>query len=240
MNVGEDKGRIVTSLIHDVKPRTMVELGGYIGYSCILFGAAVRDAARGTPYEGKAKYYSLERNPEFAAVIMMLVELAGLSETVKVVVGASDESLRRLQGDGALKEGKSGEEQIDLMFLDHYKPAYKTDLQLCEELGLIKARTTLAGDNCVTPGNPPYLEYVRASCEEKREMLEKQQKEGVNGSWDERMDERSRKQYNQREGEGKRDTNIKGNPDIVYESKMVDSFEPTGEKVSSASLTFRC
>lgn len=33
MNVGDDKGRIVTNLILDRKPQVMVELGGYIGYS---------------------------------------------------------------------------------------------------------------------------------------------------------------------------------------------------------------
>lgn len=33
MNVGDDKGRIVTELIADQKPQVMVELGGYIGYS---------------------------------------------------------------------------------------------------------------------------------------------------------------------------------------------------------------
>ena len=33
MNVGDDKGRIVTDLIADRKPQVMVELGGYIGYS---------------------------------------------------------------------------------------------------------------------------------------------------------------------------------------------------------------
>ncbi len=33
MNVGEDKGKIVTDLIKEVKPKTMVELGGYVGYS---------------------------------------------------------------------------------------------------------------------------------------------------------------------------------------------------------------
>ena len=44
MNVGEDKGSIVTNLIAEVKPQVMVELGGYVGYSCILFGDAVRRA----------------------------------------------------------------------------------------------------------------------------------------------------------------------------------------------------
>ncbi len=31
MNVGDDKGKIVTSLIAARKPQVMVELGGYVG-----------------------------------------------------------------------------------------------------------------------------------------------------------------------------------------------------------------
>lgn len=143
MNVGEDKGRIVTDLIAEVKPKTMIELGGYVGYSCILFADAVRKA-------GGERYFSFERDPAFAAVIMSLVDLAGLSDLVKVVVGSSDEGIARLVASGQLKH-------VDLMFLDHYKPAYTTDLKLCEELGLITKGSVLAADNVIKPGNPPYL-----------------------------------------------------------------------------------
>ncbi|KAL8759209.1 MAG: hypothetical protein Q9184_003703, partial [Pyrenodesmia sp. 2 TL-2023] len=143
MNVGDDKGRIVANLVAEVKPQVMVELGGYVGYSALLFGDAVRKA-------GGKRYYSLERNPEFAAVIMSLVDLAGLSDIVKVVVGSSAESIKRLYAQGKLKH-------IDLMFLDHWKPAYTPDLKLCEHLKLVTPGTVLAADNVIHPGNPPYL-----------------------------------------------------------------------------------
>ncbi|KAK0642319.1 putative catechol O-methyltransferase 2 [Lasiodiplodia hormozganensis] len=215
MNVGEDKGRIVTDLIAEVKPKIMVELGGYVGYSCILFGDAVRKA-------GGKRYFSLERNPEFAAVIASLVDLAGLSGVVKVIVGSSDASIKRLLAAGELQH-------IDLMFLDHYKPAYTTDLKLCEELKLITPGSVLAADNVVTPGNPPYLEYVRSSVEQKRSAATSNGTTGADGV-DKRFAERTSKQYLAREGEAKLDTVRKGNPNLVYESKLVDSFEPTGEK----------
>lgn len=215
MNVGEAKGRIVTDLIAEVKPKTMVELGGYIGYSALLFGDAVRKA-------GGHKYFSFERNPEFAAVIMSLVDLAGLSDIVKVVVGSSAEGIKRLQQSGNLKH-------IDLMFLDHYKPAYTTDLKLCEHLKLITPGSVLAADNVISPGNPPYLEYVRNDVETKREKYEKGE---INGDDDAaRFPDRSKNQYQKREGEEKFSTEVKGNPNLVYESKLVDSFEPTGEPV---------
>ncbi|KAF9881789.1 hypothetical protein CkaCkLH20_00935 [Colletotrichum karsti] len=211
MNVGEDKGKIVTDLIAEVKPKIMVELGGYVGYSCILFGAALRKA-------GGQRYYSLERNPEFAAVIGSLVELAGLSDIVKVIVGPSDASIKRLHEAGELTK-------IDLMFLDHYKPAYTTDLKLCEQLGVVGPGSVLAADNVIKPGNPPYLEYVRSSVEDKRaaarDVAKKREESGF-------FDDRTAKQYLKREGEERLDLTRVGNPNLKYESKLVNSFEPTG------------
>lgn len=218
MNVGEDKGRIVTKTIMDVKPQTMVELGGYVGYSCILFGAAVRAA-------GGKRYWSLERNPEFAAVISSLVDLAGLGDIVKVVVGRSDTSIRRLQSSGALQH-------IDMMFLDHYKPAYTTDLKLCEELKLISPGSVLAADNVIEPGNPPYLEYVRSTCDEKRQASKGNAANGVNG----RFADKTANQYKSREGQEKLDETRIGNPNLVYESQLVNSYEPDGAQVGPCTL----
>jgi len=213
MNVGELKGKIVTDLIAEVKPQVMVELGGYVGYSCILFANAVRQA-------GGKRYFSLERNPEFAAVIASLADLAGLSDTIKVVVGSSEASIKRLHSTKSLQ-------QIDLMFLDHYKPAYTTDLKLCEELKLITPGSVMAADNVITPGNPPYLEYVRSSVSEKRSASG--DSNTVNGV-DKRFQDRTSKQYARREGDTKLDSSLKGNPNLVYRSKLIDSFEPSGEE----------
>jgi len=215
MNVGEDKGKIVTDLIAEVKPKVMVELGGYVGYSTILFASAVKKA-------GGTHYYSLERNPEFAAVITSLLDLSGLRSIARVIVGPSDRSLSRLHSTGTISK-------IDLLFLDHYKPAYLTDLKLCERLGLITVGSVLAADNVIKPGNPPYLAYVRASVKEKKETGKGK---GENG-----FSERTAKQYESREGEEKLDES-EGVPELVYESKLVHSFEPTG--VPDAVEITRC
>lgn len=236
MNVGDDKGRIVTDLIADRKPEVMVELGGYIGYSvsrsrwlflfdemlegltllpqAVLFSDAVRKA-------GGKRYFSLERNPEFAAVIMSLVELAGLSDIVKVVVGSSADSIKRLHAEKNL-------EHIDLMFLDHYKPAYTTDLKLCEHLKLVTPGSVLAADNVIKPGNPPYLEYVRSSVAKKREQHKATKPNGVDTVG---FGDRWKNQYQKREGEESLSTEVKGNPNLVYESGLLHSFEPTGVPV---------
>lgn len=216
MNVGDDKGKIVADLIGEVKPQIMVELGGYIGYSALLFGDAVRKA-------GGKRYYSLERNPEFAAVIMSLADLAGLGDVVNVIVGPSADSIKRLFVGGTVTH-------IDLMFLDHWKPAYTTDLKLCEHLGLVKPGTVLAADNVIKPGNPPYLEYVRSSVQDKRQRCASG---GSDGGDAEGFADRTKNQYRAREGEEHLSTEVKGNPNLVYESKLINSFEPTGDPVSS-------
>lgn len=166
-----------------------VELGGYVGYSAILFGDALRKA-------GGRRYWSLEANEEFASIIWSLVELAGLDDIVEIMVGLSHDSLRKLQAE----EGVS---KIDMLFLDHIKPAYLPDLKLCEDLGLIQEGSFLVADNVIKPGNPPYLEYVRSSIDEKRERAKRQA------------------------GEAPR-----GNPELAYQSRLVESFEPTGIPVS--------
>lgn len=218
MNVGRLKGTIVTDLIaSEFKGQTggvMVELGGYVGYSCLLFADAWRKA-------GGRRYLTLERNPEFAAVIMALVALAGLDDFVTVIIGPSDVSLKRLHALGQLTH-------IDLLFLDHYKPAYTTDLKLCEELGLVGKGTVLAADNVITPGNPTYLGYVRSSVEEKRKVAAEAGASGNVVDTAAGIDERTVQQYANRITEEQLAASA-GNPHLAYESRLVESFEPTGE-----------
>ena len=153
---------------------------------------------------------------------MSLVDLAGLTDLVKVIVGSSDEGIARLAASGQLKS-------VDLMFLDHYKPAYTTDLKLCEELGLIKKGSVLAADNVIKPGNPPYLKYVRASVEEKVKEAGEGGQTNLSG-----IAETNVKMYEKRYGKAKF-SESKGNPNLKYESKLVNSYEPTGVPVSATT-----
>lgn len=186
MNIGEDKGRIVCDLIAEVKPRIMVELGGYVGYSSVIFGDVFRKA-------GGQKYFTLEHNKEFARVISSIVELAGLNDVVETIHGESDEILKSLHSNGRL-------EHVDLLFIDH--TAFERDLKLCERLRLLSKGSVIAADNCIYPGHPEYLEYVFSSVEKKRKLSKDM------------------------------DIEETGNPNLVFESKLVHSFEPSGEKVS--------
>jgi catechol O-methyltransferase len=211
MNVGEHKGEIVSSIIRKRKPEVMIELGGYCGYSTILFADEARKA-------GGKRYFSLERSPKFAENIRSLVEFAGLGDFVEVIVGSSNESIQKLYDSGRIKK-------IDVMFLDHYKPAYTTDLKLCESLGLIRDGTVLAADNVISPGNPPYLKYVRSTVQEKRMHLTRASLKDTDS-----FSSRSAAQYGEVE---ELSTEAKGNPNLRYSSELIRSFEPSGIPVSS-------
>ncbi|KAG6033271.1 hypothetical protein E4U41_006954 [Claviceps citrina] len=237
MNVGQEKGAIVTNVIAAEKPKVMVrisliigavpcravflqdfpvprpytwfakkkshpgqvELGGYVGYSAILFADAVRAA-------GGKQYFCLEHNAEFASIIRKLADLAGLGDFVTIVIGDSAASLRQLKSQGLVT-------QIDLLFLDHYKPLYLRDLKLCEELGFVRPGTTLVADNVIKPGNPPYLAYVRGTVEQKTKSLASLSASRSAGG---------------QTSETQNQDDPSGNPALIYESSLVESFEPTG------------
>ncbi|KAJ6111774.1 hypothetical protein N7523_007835 [Penicillium sp. IBT 18751x] len=159
MNVGSAKGAFVTNLIAERKPSVMIELGGYVGYSAILFGDAIRA-------NGGKQFLSIEKNPEVAAVASQLVDLAGLRDTVRILVGASDEVLREL-----ISERKEIT-QVEMIFIDHWQKLYRPDLWLLEELDVLVPKTSmLLADNVIMPGAPEYLEWVHATTAHKRELV---------------------------------------------------------------------
>ncbi|KAF3397262.1 hypothetical protein DPV78_007939 [Talaromyces pinophilus] len=154
INIGSDKAKILGNFIHEHKPKVFLELGTYVGYSTILFANAMREANQ----EGeKLHLYSLELDPLIGSIAMNLVNLAGLSDIVEVIVGSSAHTLQRLHDQGTLEKGS-----IDIIFLDHAEKLYKPDLELCEKLGFVdKKGCHVIADNVVRPGAPEYREYAR-------------------------------------------------------------------------------
>lgn len=205
MNVGEQKGSIVRELIARYKPKTMVEFGSYVGYSTVLFATAVRD-------NGGSEYLSFERESKFEKVASAMVELAELTNIVRFISGPSSSNLVKEH-----KEGRLG--QVDMIFLDHYKPSYVKDLKILESLGVIKEGTVLVADNVIYPGNPSYLSYVRSSPAEKLVMLN-QQSRNLSA-----FPATTVKQYKEYDTDN---IELSGNPGIEYESRLVHSQEPTG------------
>ncbi|KAJ5797814.1 uncharacterized protein N7503_007110 [Penicillium pulvis] len=161
MNVGLTKGAFITDIIAKRKPSVMIELGGYVGYSAILFGDAIRK-------NGGKQYLSIEKNPEMAAVANQLVDLAGLRDVVRIVVGSSNEVLEEL-----ILEKKEID-LVELIFMDHWQDLYLPDLWLLEGLKVLTpGKSLLLADNVIMPGAPKYLEWVHATPEQKKDIIAK-------------------------------------------------------------------
>jgi catechol O-methyltransferase len=160
MNVGSIKGAFITDIIAERKPSVMIELGGYVGYSAILFGDAIRK-------NGGKQYLSIEKNPEMAAVASQLVDLAGLRDIVQILVGSSNEVLKELISE------KKEIDMVELIFVDHWQDLYLPDLWLLEGLDVLCPDSSLVlADNVIMPGAPEYLRWVQATSEEKKVIME--------------------------------------------------------------------
>lgn len=151
ISIGPHKAGILSDLIAKEKPSTIVELGGYLGYSAILFADTMR---RNHVPGQKLRFWSIEINDEFAVIARQLIGFAGLSDIVTVVVGRADNSLRRLKEDGCL-------EKINFLFLDHVEGLYGSDFKICEDLGLLQKGAVVVVDYVVRPGAPEYRKMAR-------------------------------------------------------------------------------
>lgn len=212
MNVGPHKGKVITDIIATDQPSTILEIGGYVGYSAIMFGHALRKVAAATGRNSKEpRFLSLEMNPKFAAVSRALVSIAGLDDVVDIWEGPCRASLQSLAKGMA---SNSATKFWDMLFLDHSKISYLNDLKLCEELGLVAPGTMVIADDMKRPGNPQYSEYVRASPVEKNEA------------------------YLPFKGCLSDGGISLGNPFLVYETELVEGLEPTGLMVCFRLVSF--
>ncbi len=144
MNVGPDKGPLVEEMAARLPDEARVlELGAYCGYSSIMLANALGNEAQVT---------SIEISGTCVDCARANVEVAGLSDRVTFVKGPSTEVLATLDG------------RFDLVFLDHWKNLYKSDLMLMEERGLVGPGTVVVADNVGDLFEPDeYLHYVRTS-----------------------------------------------------------------------------
>ncbi|KAF7189410.1 putative catechol O-methyltransferase 2 [Pseudocercospora fuligena] len=153
INIGHDKGQKVVNLITEKTPQIAVKLGGYIGYSAILFASQMRSSTE-EPGRSRLQYWSLEFDAEIAAIAREIVEIAGLSSVVSVIEGTAEESLRKLHAQGKFSH-------IDFLFLDHVEDLYIQDLKVVQDLGLLRSGAMIVADNVLIPGAPEYRKYVR-------------------------------------------------------------------------------
>lgn len=149
INVGDEKGLILDAAVASAKPARILELGTYCGYSSLRMAAAAP----------AARIVSIEFNAANAEIARRILDHAGVGSRVAVVVGTlgdggqTIETLRREHG--------FGPGSVDLVFVDHDKSVYLSDLRLVLEQGWLHPGSVVVADNVRFPGAPEYRAYMQ-------------------------------------------------------------------------------
>jgi catechol O-methyltransferase len=148
INVGDEKGRILDDAVARAKPARILELGTYCGYSSLRMAVAAPSA----------KIVSIEFSPANADIARRIHEHAGVSSRVAVVVGTLGDGGKTI--DVLRREHGFGPGSVDLVFLDHDKAVYLSDLRLILDQGWLRTGALVVGDNIKFPGAPEYRAYM--------------------------------------------------------------------------------
>lgn len=150
MNVGDEKGALLDDAVRHVQPNRVLELGTYCGYSALRIGRAMSE---------EAHLYSIEFNPDNAAVARRILDHAGIGGRVTVMVGSlgdGGDTVTALENQHGFTQGS-----VDLVFLDHDKYAYLPDLERIRRQEWLRPGAVVVADNVKVPGVPGYREYMR-------------------------------------------------------------------------------
>ncbi|NVK63903.1 MAG: class I SAM-dependent methyltransferase [Flavobacteriales bacterium] len=100
---GQFQGRVLSMLSHMIRPKNILEIGTYTGYSALCLAEGMQEGG---------KIVTLDKNEELEDLITEFFERAGLAESIDFRVGNAMEIVPTL------------EEQFDLVFIDADKRNY--------------------------------------------------------------------------------------------------------------------
>jgi len=140
--VGPDKGRVLVRVIHEVKPKRVLEVGTLIGYSAILMAKEL---------ESDAHLITIEIHTNEAEMARENIKRAEVSQSIDVVVGDAIEVIPKLAG------------KFDMVFIDAEKTEYLDYLRLVERK--LHRGSVVVADNAgiFADQMKDYLDYVRSS-----------------------------------------------------------------------------
>eukprot|EP00804_Cyclotella_cryptica_P006684 CCRYP_008620-RD/>CCRYP_008620-RD protein AED:0.40 eAED:0.45 QI:258/0/0.5/1/0/0/2/0/336 len=179
MHIGPEKGDILTGSLREFidarmssqpSPETslvIVELGSYCGYSSILMAKECL-----VSYGNKLdfKLITMEINPEYVSIAREMIRLSGFDDVITILEisynGHDTNVVPLLQEEMKPKcnekqQDFSEESTIDLLFIDHDKDSYKSDLMKLEAAGFLRCGTRVIADNVIFAQIDDYLEYVK-------------------------------------------------------------------------------
>src|SRR5947209_12164321 len=149
INVGDEKGEILDAAIQRVRPRRLLELGTYCGYSALRMVHVMPSDAR---------LYSIELSLANAQIARRIWDHAGVGDRVTVIVGHLGDggsTLDQLRTAHGFVPG-----ELDFVFIDHDKAAYLPDLQHILDQSWLHRGSVVVADNVKFPGAPQYRAYL--------------------------------------------------------------------------------
>jgi catechol O-methyltransferase len=150
INVGDKKGEILDAAARPVRPKLVLEVGAYIGYSALRMSRCLAEGGRVCSVEWSAANAELARR---------IVAHAGAADRISFLVGTLGDGGKTI---GALERDHGfGPGALDLVFLDHDKDHYLPDLARIRERGWLHRGSLVVADNVKFPGAPEYLAYMR-------------------------------------------------------------------------------
>jgi predicted O-methyltransferase YrrM len=140
--VGPRKGQILAQVIHEIKPKRVLEVGSLIGYSAILMGKEL---------ESDARLITIEIHADEAKTAQENIMRAEVPPIIEVIVGDAIEILPKLA------------EKVDMVFIDADKREYLDYLRLVENK--LHQGSVIVADNAgiFADQMKDYLDYVRSS-----------------------------------------------------------------------------
>ena len=146
---GHVQGRVLSMLSQMIRPKRILELGTFTGYSALCL-------AEGLTEDGRL--ITLEHNDEMESSIRRNFALSPLGEKIELVIGDAKETLENFElriKDLELGSVNDRGEQFDLVFIDADKKEYcdylDLVLPLVREGGWILADNTLWDGHIVDP-----------------------------------------------------------------------------------------
>lgn len=143
---GDEKGAVLDAVLamHG-RPRLVVEVGLYVGYSSTRMASQLRNWG--------GKVISMEVDPYHAAIARNTIELAGLSEYIEIWCGHSENLIPRLHE-------RLPEQSIDILFFDQQGTKMHLDLDRIINYNMLSDSAIIVGDNVLRPGSPQFMYWT--------------------------------------------------------------------------------
>jgi catechol O-methyltransferase len=173
MHIGSEKASILRRILQEAEKdkkttqengvERILDIGTYCGYSAIVLATAIPGAS--------PKVTSVEFNPTLAAISRAIIDFAGLSSQITVVVSSAADAIRTRSGDESKEWGRGS---VDVVLMDHWERLYVEDAKRLEGSGLLRPGGILLADNVLSHGaGALLLEYLKTGGDQKDEGSKK-------------------------------------------------------------------